>query len=186
MTVVLGGSRKLRHLPDEVVSRLTLWLDADHAVVVGDAPGIDTVFQAFLKRRRYSLVTVFTSAPEVRNNLGGWPVKRIESGLKSRSSAMHTAKDREMTRIADLGLMMWDGVSVGTLANVIDLATQGKDAYLFVVPEGNLQSVEAGLGLDELSRGYPEQFAEAEARIRQHTRRRAKRVDSEEKAPGLF
>lgn len=35
------------------------------------------------------------------NNLGGWPVERVESGLESRGSTMHTAKGLKMTPIAE-------------------------------------------------------------------------------------
>jgi len=181
MTVVLGGSRNLNHLPDEVLLRLQAWIDAQVDFVVGDAPGIDTVFQVQLKRLGYKRVRVFTSAPDLRSNLGDWPVQRVDSGLKSRGSAMHTAKDRAMTRIADEGLMMWDGVSPGTLANVIDLAEQGKDAYLYVAPEGDLLRFESGHGLAEWGCRYPEPFAEAHKRLRQFAKRQARqrRLDVE-------
>ena len=99
---------------------------------------------------------------------------------------MHTAKDREMTRIADSGLLMWDGESAGTLANVIDLAAQGKDAYLYVAPEGNLQRFESGFGITEWARAYPEPFAEAKKRLRQFDKRRAKQGQSGAKSEGLF
>ena len=186
MTVVLGGSRNLNTLSDEVLLRLQSWIEREEAFIVGDAPGIDTVFQAYLKRIGYQNVRVFTSAPELRNNLGGWPVERVLSNLKSRSSAMHSAKDREMTRIADEGLMMWDGESAGTLANVIDLAAGGKDAYLYVAPAGELLYFESGLGLVDWARGYKAPFDEAEKRLRQYEKRKLKAGQSEATTETLF
>jgi len=186
MTVVLGGSRNLNQLPEEVALRLQAWIDQEVNFVVGDAPGIDTVFQNWLRRLGYSRVRVFTSAPEVRNNLGNWPVEHVDSGLKSRGSAMHTAKDREMTRIADEGLMMWDGESPGTLANILDLAAQDKDAYLYVAPEGDLRRFESGLGLVEWARNYPEPFAEAQKRLRQFAKRQAKNSEPDIQTATLF
>ena len=116
-----------------------------------------------------------TQSPSaVRSNLGDWPVVPVDSGLKSRGSAMHTAKDREMTRIADSGLLTWDERSAGTLANVIDLADQGKDTYLYVAPERSLRHVENALGITELAHAYPEPFAEAQKRLRQFAKRNAK------------
>ena len=179
MTVVLGGSRNLNRLPEEVTLRLQTWSDQGVDFLVGDAPGIEAVFQAWLRRSEYRNVRVFTSAPEVRNNLGNWPVVRVDSGLRSRGSAMHTAKDREMTRIADAGLMMWDGESAGTLANVLDLAGQGKDAYLYVDRGGDLWHFEGGLGLGDFVRDYEGPLAEAEKRLRQYAKRKAKRVQEE-------
>ena len=174
LTVVLGGSRNHNQLPDEVVERLQTWINEGVDFVVGDASGIDTVFQSVLKKYKDVQVRVFTSAPHVRSNLGDWPVVPVDSGLKSRGSAMHTAKDREMTRIADSGLLTWDGRSAGTLANVIDLADQGKDTYLYVAPERSLRHVENALGITELAHAYPEPFAEAQKRLRQFAKRNAK------------
>ena len=87
---------------------------------------------------------------------------------------MHAAKDREMTRIADEGLMLWDGESPGTLANVLDLAAQGKDAYLYLAPQAELFRFESGLGLLEWAREYPEALAQAQTRLKQFAKRQAK------------
>ena len=65
----------------------------------------------------------------IRNNLGNWQVEKVESGLKSKSSAVHAFKDRKMSQIADVGLMIWDCKSAGTLSNVIDLLEQGKNCF---------------------------------------------------------
>ena len=186
LIVVLGGSRNHNELPDEVNERLRAWIDEEVDFVVGDASGIDTVFQDRLKQCSYRKVRVFTSAPDVRNNLGEWPVDRVDSGLKSRGSAMHTAKDRKMTRLADCGLLMWDGESAGTLANVIDLADQGKDTYLYVAPERSLRHVEDVLKITELAQAYPEAFAEAEKRLRQFAKRNAKQHKSAGQSEKLF
>ena len=186
MTVVLGGSRNLNHVPAEVQLRLDAWIEADVNFVVGDASGVDTVFQRWLMEHGYTRVRVFSSAPEVRNNLGPWPVEHVDSGLKSRGSAMHAAKDREMTRIADEGLMLWDGESTGTLANVLDLAAQEKDAYLYLAPQAELFRFESGLGLLEWAREYPEALAQAQTRLKQFAKRQAKALGATDPSPTLF
>jgi hypothetical protein len=176
--VVLGGSRSVNALPEEVVVRLQTWMEADAEFLVGDATGADTAFQAFLHRCGYSNVSVYTSAPELRTNIGRWPVVHIDSGLKSRGADMHTAKDRAMTQVADSGLMVWAGDSAGTLANVLDLARASKDAYLYVVPDGELRCFEAGLGLVDWARNYEEVFTEAEGRLRRFQKRQDKSAPS--------
>lgn len=42
------------------------------------------------------------------------------------------AKDKEMAKDADYGLMLWDAASAGTLSNVIELIKEGKKCVVFV------------------------------------------------------
>ena len=45
------------------------------------------------------------------------------------------AKDREMAKKADFGLMIWEGKSAGTALNVLRLVRAGKKAVLLNVPD---------------------------------------------------
>ena len=83
MKIALGGSRHLEYIPSEVAERLNHWIEENSEFMVGDAPGSDKMIQLFLKSRNYRSVSVYTSADEIRNNLAGWPVVKVESGLKS-------------------------------------------------------------------------------------------------------
>jgi len=102
MKIVLGGSRHLEFIPTEIADRLVEWIEDSSEFLVGDAPGTDRAFQLFLSSKKYPEVTVYTSADEIRNNLGGWAVEKVESGLKSKSSAVHAFKDRKMSERADM------------------------------------------------------------------------------------
>src|SRR3954469_16000963 len=55
--------------------------------------------------------------------------------IPSQRYQFYAAKDREMAREADFGLMIWDGKSAGTTLNVLRLVRAGKIAVLFNVPE---------------------------------------------------
>ena len=99
MKIVLGGSRHLEFIPNEVAERLLEWMESTSEFLVGDAPGTDRAFQTFLSFKKYPSVTVYTSADEIRNNLGNWQVEKVESGLKSKSNAVHAFKDRKMSKI---------------------------------------------------------------------------------------
>ena len=138
MKIVLGGSRHLEFVPQELGDRLTEWMEASCEFLVGDAPGTDKAFQVFLRSKKYAAVTVYTSADELRNNLGNWQVVKVESGLKSKSNAVHAFKDRKMSQLANIGLMIWDCQSAGTLSNVIDLLNQGKNCFVWVAPDSEL------------------------------------------------
>jgi probable addiction module antidote protein len=94
----------------------------------------------------YDKVTVFCSGTTPRNNLGTWPIHHVDVPKHAKGFQFFAAKDREMAREADFGLMIWDGKSPGTVLNVLRLAIAGKIAVLFNVPDkdvANIKSVEA-------------------------------------------
>jgi len=185
MKIVLGGSRHLEFIPNEITERLQEWMESSSEFLVGDAPGTDRAFQMFLVSRQYLSVTVFTSADEIRNNLGNWQVEKVDSGLKSKSNAVHAFKDRKMSQIADVGLMIWDCKSAGTLSNVIDLIGQGKNCFIWVAPDSDLYQFDNSDSLEKWMENFPEVRDEALKRLSTFHKREAKR-DSLDSQPGLF
>ena len=185
MKIVLGGSRHLELISGEVQQYLAEWMDGSCDFLVGDAPGIDRTFQLFLKSKKYTRVTVYTSAEEIRNNLGNWPIEKIESGLKSKSSAVPAFKDRKMSKIADMGMMIWDCKSAGTLGNVIDLTRNEKKCFLWVAPDSELCSFDNYESLEKWMSSYPEVRDEAISRLNTFEKREKKRSTIEEQ-PNLF
>ena len=175
MKIILGGSRHLEFIPREISNQISEWMEVSAEFLVGDAPGTDRAFQLFLNSSKYNLVTVFTSADEIRNNLGNWPYERIDSGLKSKSSAVHAFKDRKMCEIADLGLMIWDCESAGTLSNVIDLVSNGKECFVWIAPDSELCKFDTISGLNGYLKGYPEVADEARKRLETFKKRELKR-----------
>lgn len=176
MKIVLGGSRQLEFIPNAIAERLLEWMERSSNFLVGDAPGTDRAFQKFLFSKRYPRVTVYTSADEIRNNLGNWQVVKVESGLKSKSNAVHAFKDREMSKIAEIGLMIWDCKSAGTLSNVIDLLSQGKKCYVWVVPDSVMYQFDNSDSLEKWMKDYPEVQDEALKRLAKFHKRQAKRL----------
>lgn len=129
--VFLSGTRKIDRIPKEVFDLIMEKMRVGAEFVVGDAPGSDKAFQLNLLKLKDVNVTVYSSTNPVRNNLGNWPTKFIDSGLKSKSNAMHAVKDRKMSEICDSAIMIWDGESAGTLANLLDVVAQKKKAFLY-------------------------------------------------------
>jgi ssDNA-specific exonuclease RecJ len=116
----------------------------------------------------------------VRHNFGNWETEKIDSGLKTKSHAMHAAKDRTMTALADTGLMIWDTLSAGTLSNLIDLLNQGKPCQIYVAGEdSNLYYLNTEKDLDRWAERYPEVFEEAEKRLKTFAKRASKNEDTE-------
>jgi len=139
--IFIGGSRHVSRLPAEVKQRLDNVIASGHLVVVGDANGADKAVQKHLLDKRYDNVTVFCSGEAPRNNLGTWRTHHVDVPKSTKGFQFYAAKDREMAREADFGLMIWDGKSPGTILNVLRLALAGKIAVLFSLPDKNIFNI---------------------------------------------
>lgn len=141
--IFIGGSRHVSQLPAEVKQRLDNVIDSGHDVIVGDANGADKAIQKYFLNKNYNNVTVFCSGETPRNNLGMWTTHHVDAPKSAKGFDFFAAKDREMAREADFGLMIWDGESPGTILNVLRLTLAGKIAVLFNVPERNVVNVKS-------------------------------------------
>ncbi|HKX08709.1 MAG TPA: addiction module antidote protein [Stellaceae bacterium] len=172
-TIFIGGSRHVSRLPSEVKKRLDNVVATGHRVIVGDANGADKAVQRHFHEMHYDKVTVFCSGATPRNNLGTWLTRHVEAPKHAKGFQFYAAKDREMAREADFGLMIWDGKSPGTVLNVLRLAIAGKIAVLFNVPDKdaiNIKSVVAWRNFithcsDELRRDVKERATADEWRL---------------------
>jgi probable addiction module antidote protein len=172
-TIFIGGSRHVSRLPSEVKKRLDNVVASGHRVIVGDANGADKAVQKHFHDIHYDKVTVFCSGAAPRNNLGTWLTHHVDAPKHAKGFQFYAAKDREMAREADFGLMIWDGKSPGTILNVLRLAIAGKIAVLFNVPKKdvvNIKSVDAWRHFiahcsDELRRDVKERATPDEWRL---------------------
>lgn len=140
-TIFIGGSRYIVAIPVDAARRIERIMERRHSVIIGDAPGADTAVQRYLKASNYHQVTVFCSGRRCRNNLGDWPTRHITPPAHARGFQFHAAKDRAMARSADFGLMLWDGKSLGTLANTMRLAELGKATVIFDASRGSALTI---------------------------------------------
>ena len=81
-----------------------------------------------------------------------------------------------MSLIADIGLMIWDCKSAGTLSNVIDLLSQGKNCFIWVAPDSDLYQFDNSASLEKWMQSYPEVRDEALKRLSTFHKREAKRI----------
>ena len=138
--VFIGGSRHVTRLTPQVVERLDRIVSKEFSVIVGDAAGADKAVQKYLANKLYPYVTIFCSGNDARNNLGQWKLHKVATAKSVKGFQFFAAKDREMAKEADFGLMIWDGKSPGTALNVLRLVRAGKKAVLLRVPDA--QTVE--------------------------------------------
>jgi hypothetical protein len=139
--VFIAGSRRLTRLNEEIRGRLNNVIRNGCAVYVGDANGADKAVQTYLASKSYRNVLVFCVARHCRNNLGQWPTREIEPPPRASGFELFSAKDRVMAREAECGLMLWDGKSRGTLANIMDLVSRGKPAVVYFSPSKSFVTV---------------------------------------------
>lgn len=131
-TVFVAGSLSIKRLHPRFLECLDRIVGNGFEIVCGDADGADASIQQALLDRNATAVTIYCSGDRPRNNLGGWSVQRVATGHEPGSRAFFTAKDLEMAKVADYGLMMWDSKSTGTLSNVIELLKRGRTSRVFV------------------------------------------------------
>lgn len=138
-TIFLSGSRAITLLPEPALPGLQAITSQNLPIIIGDAPGADTVLQRHLHHLGYRHVTVFCSGAHCRNNIGNWPVQQVPVPRHVLFGfQFYAAKDRAMAARADFGFMLWDGHSPGTLINVMRLAEAGKKARMLNAPTGQL------------------------------------------------
>lgn len=147
-TVFIAGSISISRLHEKVADRINKIVSSDFNVVVGDADGADTSIQECLQRYQAGKVTVYCTGDLPRNNVGEWPVHRVVSKAKAGTRAYFTAKDLEMARHSDYGLMVWDCKSTGTLSNVIELLREKKKSVVFVNKNKDFVTVSDKDGLE--------------------------------------
>lgn len=133
--VFVGGSRHIHQLPEEARIRLNNVMERQHSVLVGDAHGVDKAVQMHLAAAHYDRVTVYCSGDKCRNNIGSWETCKVITQEGRRDFNFYAAKDREMAREAEFGLMIWDGKSLGTIMNLLRLVDRPKKAVLIDVSD---------------------------------------------------
>ncbi|MEG4286400.1 hypothetical protein QUB68_25035 [Microcoleus sp. A006_D1] len=111
--VLISGNRSIKTLPIEAIASIERIIAQNFHIIIGDADGVDSLVQQYLKKQGYQKVTVyyakFNSLGKPRNH-HGFPTVSVAGNYSNR--------DRMMCSIADYGLAIWDGRSSGTRANI--------------------------------------------------------------------
>jgi hypothetical protein len=139
-TVFLSGSRKLGRLTDEIRRRIDNMVEKQLDIVTGDANGADKAMQAYLAECGYSRVTIFHVGDAPRNNVGNWPTKHVSTDEKLSGRDFYAQKDKEMSKIADFGFVLWDGKSPGSVQNMFWLSQEGKKLVVYFSPQKRFYS----------------------------------------------
>jgi hypothetical protein len=152
-TVFLSGSRKIGRIGNEVRSRLENMVQKGLTIVTGDANGADKVMQSYLHELGYSDVTVYFVGAAPRNNVGNWPTRNVMVDAKLQGREFYAQKDREMAGVADLGFVLWDGKSSGSVQNMLWLLAQKKAVVVYYAPEKQFYNFRSETELVDLLSG---------------------------------
>jgi hypothetical protein len=164
-TVFIGGSRRVSRLPAPAKERLDNIVESGFPILVGDANGADKAVQRHLLDSGYERVTVFCSGDTCRNNLGQWQTHHVPTSRDAKDFQFYATKDREMARLAEFGLMFWDGSSAGTPLNILRLVRAGKKAVLIDVSRKQVNTFKRASDWDAfLARCSPELRRDLEKR----------------------
>jgi len=165
--VFISGSMRIKQLDKNVLSRINNILDNEYEVVVGDADGVDSSIQEYLKQKSAKSVRVYCTGSRPRNNIGNWETKNISTMSKPGTRAYFTAKDLEMANDCDYGLMVWDAKSTGTLSNAIELLNRHKKSLVYINKEKTFLTVSDVKGLEKLLQYMaPSSLKKAEVKLK--------------------
>jgi hypothetical protein len=126
MNVFISGSRSINKLPDSAIEIIDSIISRNCTILTGDAKGADTQVQKYLSKKKYDHVIVFFAGTKIRNNAGKWEVKEITRDKNKKGRDLCALKDIAMANDADYGLMIWDGLSVGTLNTIKEMKNRNK------------------------------------------------------------
>jgi hypothetical protein len=130
--IFISGSMGIKNINKLVITRIENIINEKFTVLVGDASGVDSSIQEILSNRKYKNVKIYCAGNYPRNNIGKWDIISVQTEHKPNTRSYFTAKDIEMAEECDLGLMIWDSKSTGTLSNVLELLKKKKTSVVFV------------------------------------------------------
>lgn len=157
MKIFIAGPRALMCLDKNIEDILNSCMKKGFQILVGDAVGADSLVQRYLTNKGYMEVTVYVSNGIVRNNIGNWEVKSVPVEKSVHGFAFYAEKDRAMAKDADVGFMLWNGKSKGTLNNMINLLDLEKQTIVYIPHTGNIHNITKLATLERLTRAFGEE-----------------------------
>ena len=132
MKLFISGSRNISQINKNIFDLLDRAIQNNHSLIIGDADGIDREVQKYIKEKEYKNVIIYHTGIKCRNNEGNWNNFVVETKLKSKNLNFYMQKDIKMAEDADVGLAIWDGKSVGTLNNILNLLSHDKAVSVYL------------------------------------------------------
>ena len=151
MKVFIAGSRTISQLDTVVLQQIETIITNGYTVLIGDSIGLDKAVQEYLTEKRYGKVKIYATNGIARVNTGGWEVIKIKINSDIKGFDFYAAKDLAMAAAADYGLMVWNGISKGTLNNFINMTRLGKKVLVYYTPERKFHVLQS---MDDIEKLY--------------------------------
>lgn len=113
---------KVKGLPVKVKNKLNEALIRRMAVIVGEAPGANRLFQDYLKTKNYTKVTI-GHARSIRYNAGNWKTKKYGDNV--------TEREKGMIAECDSAIVIWADMSGVIAENLEVLKRQKKPTFVY-------------------------------------------------------
>lgn len=132
-SVFISGSISIKSLPSQVIESFNTMMAKGLTIFVGDAPGIDTLIQDLCNKNDYFNVIIYTitSSPRyIANQKFNFKYIFVDQAIK-KERERQGYKDRAMTDDSDYSLVVWDGSSKGSYANILQSLKQNKPVKVY-------------------------------------------------------
>ena len=165
--VFIGGSRKVSRLNETLRNLIdNEIIEKKCHAFIGDANGSDKAIQHYLSINDHKAVTIYCSGDNCRNNLGHWQMKNVPVSRKTKDRVFYAIKDEAMAEDCDSAIMLWDGISTGTLNNCLNVLGLNKPVTLFESPKKTFHNLESMDDFkDKLNGVHPDIWAEWDKKI---------------------
>ena len=132
-SVFISGSIAIKKLPSQVEQSIQTMIDKHMTILVGDAPGIDTLVQDMCDRQQYLNVIVYTitSSPRYKANKDFQEKSIFVDQQIKKERERQTYKDKAMSQDSTFSLVIWDGASKGSYANILRALASQKKVKVF-------------------------------------------------------
>lgn len=137
MKIFIGGPLKIKTLKSNAIQKLNNIIKNKYKVLIGDAGGVDKTIQEYFFNKKYRNVEVYC-VNEYRNNIGNWKLISMKTENNKKNKQYFTIKDKKMAELSDVGFMIWNKKSEGTLNNILNLLVLKKRVCLFLHQENEL------------------------------------------------
>lgn len=132
--VFISGSIVITKLSSDVLESIDKITANGLHIIVGDADGIDTMVQKYCADKRYFSVTVYSIFPVPRflaSNAFETKYINVDEEIKKERERQQE-KDKVMTIDSDYSLIIWDGFSKGSYANILRALENNKKAKVYL------------------------------------------------------
>jgi len=132
-SVFISGSIAIKKLPIEVIKSIKTIIQKGMTILVGDALGVDTLVQELCNKENYFNVIIYTitATPRYKANQQ-FKEKNIFVPQEIRAQReRQTYKDKAMNKESIFALVVWDGMSRGSYANIIRALRGNKQVKVY-------------------------------------------------------